>query len=296
MKKNLKFIIITGLSGAGKTQAVRCFEDLGYFCIDNLPPNLIPKFAELTTQTSGQITRAALVMDVRGGGFFDSLFGTLTYLQESGILHEILFLEASDETLVKRFKETRRRHPMVVQGRIIEGIQAERQRLKELKDRADHIIDTTNLTPAQLKQEIIERVVSGRKKEKIIITILSFGYKHGLPSDADMIFDVRFLPNPYYIEELKPFSGNDERVYDYVLEQPESAAFIQKAEDILEFLIPNFIKEGKTHLVIGIGCTGGRHRSVAIARALTERLSIHQHSAVIEHRDIYQDATRGDDL
>lgn len=297
MKEGLKVIIITGLSGAGKTQAVRCFEDLGYFCIDNLPPNLIPKFAELTTQTSGQITHAALVMDVRGGGFFDSLFEALNYLKESGILYEILFLEASDETLVKRFKETRRMHPMAIQGRIIEGIKAERRRLKELKARADHIIDTSNLTPIQLKWEITARVVKGRKREKIIITILSFGYKHGIPSDVDMVFDVRFLPNPYYVEELKPFSGNDERVYDYVLKQPQSEAFLKKVEDMIEFLIPHFIKEGKTQLVIGIGCTGGRHRSVAIARALTLRLRELQHSAVIEHRDIYQEeAAREDDL
>lgn len=288
-KNDIKFVIITGLSGAGKTQAIRCFEDMGYFCIDNMPPNLIPKFADLCSQTSGQINKVALVIDIRGGGFFDALFESLKILVEIGFSYEILFLEASDDVLIKRFKETRRRHPMLQEGRIIDGIKVERQKLEKIKAKSDHIIDTTNLTPSQLKQEIIKRVIKGKKLEKIIITILSFGFKHGIPLDADLVFDVRFLPNPYYIEELKTASGQDEKVYEYVLKWPIAQIFLEKLLDLLEFLIPHYIQEGKTHLVIGIGCTGGRHRSVAIARRLTQLLQQKSLSAIVEHRDIYQD-------
>jgi len=294
VKNGIKFVIITGLSGAGKTQAMRCFEDMGYFCVDNLPPALIPKFAELCSQASGPIDKVALVIDIRGGGFFDALFESLKLLSEKGFSYEILFLDASNDVLIKRFKESRRNHPLAPAGRVIEGILEERKRLNDLKSKADHIIDTTNLTPGRLKEELKNRFILGKYREKIMITILSFGFKYGIPLDADLVFDVRFLPNPYYIDSLKDISGNDQKVMDFVLNTSAARVFLDKLQDLLEFLIPYYIEEGKPHLVIGIGCTGGRHRSVAISRALMDRLK-QDHSVLVEHRDIYKE-NRGDDL
>ncbi len=285
----LKFIIITGLSGAGKTQAIRCFEDMGYFCIDNLPPTLILKFAHLCSQTKGQIEKVALVIDIRGGKFFDTLFDNLKLLKEQGFDYEILFLEASNKVLIKRFKESRRVHPLAPVGRIIDGILKERTKLRELKEQADQIIDTSNFTPFQLKEEIIARFSKGKKYPKLIITVLSFGFKYGIPVDTDLVFDVRFIPNPYYVDSLRKFSGNDEKIMKYVLRWDVTKKFLIKLEDFLEFLIPHYIKEGKTHLVIGIGCTGGRHRSVAIARKLTDILREKSHSVIVKHRDVYHD-------
>ncbi len=285
----LKFIIITGLSGAGKTQAIRCFEDMGYFCIDNLPPTLILKFAHLCSQTKGQIEKVALVIDIRGGKFFDTLFDNLKLLKEQGFDYEILFLEASNKVLIKRFKESRRVHPLAPVGRIIDGILKERAKLRELKEQADQIIDTSNFTPFQLKEEIIARFSKGKKYPKLIITVLSFGFKYGIPVDTDLVFDVRFIPNPYYVDSLRKFSGNDEKIMKYVLRWDVTKKFLIKLEDFLEFLIPHYIKEGKTHLVIGIGCTGGRHRSVAIARKLTDILREKSHSVIVKHRDVYHD-------
>lgn len=294
VKNGIKFVIITGLSGAGKTQAMRCFEDMGYFCVDNLPPALIPKFAELCSQASGPIDKVALVIDIRGGGFFDALFESLKLLSEKGFSYEILFLDASNDVLIKRFKESRRNHPLAPAGRVIEGILEERKKLNDLKSKADHIIDTTNLTPGRLKEELKNRFILGKHREKIMITILSFGFKYGIPLDADLVFDVRFLPNPYYIDSLKDISGNDQKVMDFVLNTSAARVFLDKLQDLLEFLIPYYIEEGKPHLVIGIGCTGGRHRSVAISRALMDRLK-QDHSVLVEHRDIYKE-NRGDDL
>jgi len=285
----LKFVIITGLSGAGKTQAIRCFEDMGYFCIDNLPPTLILKFAQLCSQTKGQIEKVALVIDIRGGKFFDTLFDNLKLLKEQGFDYEILFLEASNEVLIKRFKESRRVHPLAPVGRIIDGILKERAKLRKLKEQADQIIDTSNFTPYQLKEEIIARFSKGKKYPKLIITVLSFGFKYGIPMDTDLVFDVRFIPNPYYVDSLRKFSGNDEKIMKYVLKWDVTKKFLTKLEDLLEFLIPHYIKEGKTHLVIGIGCTGGRHRSVAIARKLTDILREKSHSVIVKHRDVYHD-------
>ncbi|MGI6225825.1 MAG: RNase adapter RapZ, partial [Peptococcales bacterium] len=259
----MRFLIITGLSGAGKTQAVRSLEDLGYFCVDNLPPALIPKFAELCTQSKGKVNKVALVIDIRGGQFFDDLFVALEDLKAMGIHYEILFLEAANEILVNRYKETRRRHPLSDGEGIMEGIKLERERLQELRGRANKIIDTSELKPNHLKEEI-QRLWGKNDYEKILsITVLSFGYKYGIPLDTDLLVDVRFLPNPYYIPELKALTGSDREIQEYVFKSPISREFVEKYYGLLNFLIPNYITEGKTHLVIGIGCTGGRHRSVA---------------------------------
>ncbi|SKA87003.1 UPF0042 nucleotide-binding protein [Clostridium sp. USBA 49] len=290
----MRFVIITGLSGAGKTQAVRCLEDLGYFCVDNLPATLIPKFAEACYQTDGKIDKIALVIDIRGGKFFDNLFESLNFLKEQNFNYEILFLDANDETLIKRFKESRRKHPLAPEGRILNGINMERNRLKELKDRANNIIDTTKLSPRELRDKLISIYSEeGQVENKLIITVLSFGFKYGIPVDSDLVFDVRFLPNPFYIPELKPFSGNDKEVYNYVFNFEETKIFINKLEDMIEFLIPNYLKEGKRQLIISIGCTGGRHRSVAIANELYKRLKNKGHNITIDHRDINEDINRG---
>ena len=290
----MRFVIVTGLSGAGKTQATRSLEDLGYFCVDNLPPKLISKFAEACMQSDGKIDKVALVIDIRGGVFFDDLFESLMELKKSNFTYEILFLEASDEVLVKRFKETRRSHPLSPNGRVITGIEAERNKLRELKSRADNIIDTSKYAIKDLRAKINLLYGNGKVSGKQLnLTVLSFGFKYGIPTDSDLVFDVRFIPNPFYIEELKPFSGNDKPVQDYVLNHDETKQFIAKREDMLKFLIPNYVKEGKRQLIISIGCTGGRHRSVAIANALYERLKQTEYEVTIEHRDINEDVNRG---
>lgn len=290
----MKFVIVTGLSGAGKTQAIRSFEDLGYFCVDNLPPTLIPKFAEACFQTDGKIDRVALVMDIRGGKFFDAIFESLKYLEEQEYQYEILFLDASDEALIKRFKETRRNHPLSPDGRVLNGITLERNRLREVRDRANNIIDTTKLSTRELKEKINSIYsVDGKVDEDLYITVLSFGFKYGIPVDSDLVFDVRFLPNPFYIPELKQFSGNDDPVKEYVMGYEVSRDFVSKLNDMLKFLVPNYIKEGKRQLIISIGCTGGRHRSVAIANEIYKNLLDQGHKATIEHRDISEDVNRG---
>jgi len=288
----MRFIIITGLSGAGKSQAVKFLEDLGYFCVDNLPPALILKFAEICSQSRGSIDKIAIVTDIRGGMFFDQLQTSLDELQEEGFNYDILFLEASDETLIKRFKTSRRMHPLAVDGRIYNGIDAERMRLEEIKEKATYIIDTTNMSTGQLKQEIIHLFIEGGKTEKLIIHVISFGFKYGLPLDADLVFDVRFLPNPYYIESLKKLSGNDKKVREYVIIWPEASVFLDKLINMVDYLIPYYIKEGKTQLVIAIGCTGGRHRSVTIANYLGEALKEKEHRVIVDNRDIDEEASK----
>lgn len=287
----MKFLIVTGLSGAGKTQAIRCLEDFGFYCIDNLPPALIPKFADICYQTSGRVDKVAIVVDIRGREFFDDLFNGLQILNSMGYSYEILFLDAADDILVKRYKESRRSHPLAKNDRIINGIISEREILSEVKSKATHVIDTSNLAPRQLKEELQKIYVTGESFESIIITVMSFGFKYGLPIDADLIFDVRFIPNPYYIEELRRHSGNEEKVKNYVMKWDETSKFISKTMDLLEFLIPNYIKEGKTQLVVGIGCTGGRHRSVAIANSIYEELKNNEHTVLINHRDIDEDVS-----
>lgn len=282
----MRFIIITGLSGAGKSQAVKFLEDLGFFCVDNLPPALILKFAEICSQSRGSIDKIAIVTDIRGGKFFDQLQSSLDELQKEGFNYDILFLEASDETLIKRFKTSRRMHPLAIDGRVIRGINAERRKLEEIKAKATYIIDTTNMSTSQLKQEIIHLFVEGGKTERLMINVISFGFKYGIPLDADLVYDVRFLPNPYYIESLKKLSGNDDEVREYVMKWPEAVVFMSKLIDMTEFLIPYYIKEGKTQLVVAVGCTGGRHRSVTIANLLSLKLKEKEHRVIVEHRDI----------
>ncbi|MDU3351955.1 RNase adapter RapZ [Clostridium sp.] len=290
----MRFIIVTGLSGAGKTEATRSLEDMGYFCVDNLPPKLIPKFAEACVQSQGKINKVALVIDIRGGIFFDDLFESLNYLKRQDFKYEILFLDAADEVLVKRFKETRRSHPLAPGSRVITGINEERNRLREVKDRADIIIDTSKYAIRDLREEMNKNYGDVKQPEQqLSVTILSFGFKYGIPVDSDLVFDVRFIPNPFYIPDLKPYSGNDEPVKKYVLNQEETKGFIKRADDMLDFLIPNYKKEGKRQLIISVGCTGGRHRSVAIANALYKKLLERNYNASVEHRDIREDVHQG---
>lgn len=290
----MRFVIVTGLSGAGKTQAIRNLEDLGYFCVDNLPSTLIPKFAEACYQTDGRIDKVALVIDIRAGKFFDGLFESLKYLESMEYKYEILYLDATDEVLIKRFKESRRKHPLAPDGRVLSGITLERNKLRELRDKADNIIDSSKLSIWDLREKITSFYgESGQKEVELMVTVLSFGFKYGIPVDSDLVFDVRFLPNPFYIPELKKFSGMDEPVSNYVLAHSETQGFINKLDDMLKFLIPNYVKEGKRQLIISIGCTGGRHRSVAIANAIYEKLKQYGQKVNVEHRDISEDINRG---
>lgn len=282
---DLQLVIVTGLSGAGKTQAVWCLEDLGFFCVDNLPPTLIPKFAELVSQSGGKIKKIALVIDIRGGEFFDSVPEILEQLSREGIKYEILFLEASDETLVRRFKESRRRHPLNPEGSVLECIREERKRLEELRGKANKIIDTTDLSPQQLKEEIFNLYGEGQEKNIITITVMSFGFKYGLPLDADLVIDVRFLPNPYYIKEMRSLTGNDPLVAKYVMDSEVTQGFLAKFNDLITFLLPHYIKEGKTSLVIAIGCTGGQHRSVVLANEIGKKLAELNYRVKVKHRD-----------
>ncbi len=287
--QDVKFVIITGLSGAGKTETIRSFEDLGYFCVDNLPPKLIPKFAELCIHSHGKINRVALVIDIRGGEFFQWVFESLNKLEKMRVSYCIVFLEASDEILVQRFKETRRRHPLVSGGAVLEGIRAEREILQELRGRASRIIDTSDSTSQQLKREILKQFTEKNEKESMMITVVSFGFKHGVPIDADLVFDVRFLPNPHYVNSLRAYTGKDPQVNKYVFKWPVTQRFMDKLIDMLSFMMPQFVKEGRAHLMIGIGCTGGKHRSVAIAEVIGSFLKEKEYNVVIEHRDIQEE-------
>lgn len=281
-----KLVIITGMSGAGKTIAVQSLEDLGFFCVDNLPPVLIPKFAELIEQSKGKIGKVALVIDLRGREFFTALTELLNNITLSyTITFEILFLDATDGVLVQRYKESRRRHPLAPEGLPLEGIQLERKLLEELKGLASQVIDTSSLKPAQLKERIASRFTN-MERSGISINVISFGFKYGIPIDADLIFDVRFLPNPHYIETMRPHTGLDQDVYDYVMKWPETQAFLGKLLDMLQFLIPQYKKEGKSQVVVGIGCTGGKHRSVSIAEYLGKMLGTSETETVrVSHRD-----------
>jgi len=287
LNQNIEFAVITGLSGAGKSEAIKCFEDMGFFCIDNLPPSLIPKMAELCTLPGSKVRQVAVVCDVRGREFFDTLFEELQKLKLLGIKYQILYLEASDEALVKRFKETRRRHPLSEEGAITDGIQQERHIMEQLRGEADLVIDTSNLAPFELKDQIRTAILQKDKQKKgIMITVMSFGYKYGMPLDADLVMDVRFLPNPHYIESLKHFDGTNENVCEFVLNRSESKTFLRKFKGLLAFLLPRYVSEGKTHFTVAIGCTGGTHRSVAIANETAGFLQEKGYNVVARHRDM----------
>ncbi len=281
-----KLVIVTGLSGAGKTQALRSLEDLGFFCVDNLPPALIPKFAELCAQAASIINKIALVVDIRGGEFFNTLFEVLSELDDQGIGHEILFLEASDETLVRRFKESRRRHPLSAHGEVLDAIQQERSLLQELRGGANKIIDTSDKAVKDLKEEITSIFADTASATGLHVTLISFGYKYGIPLDSDLVIDVRFLPNPYYQPSLRPHTGNDPVVRDFVFKSSTTGEFMDKFVSFVEFLIPQYVNEGKTALMVAIGCTGGLHRSVALANRIAEILSSREYRVSVRHRDI----------
>ncbi len=281
-----RFVIVTGMSGAGKSTVLRFLEDVQYFCVDNLPVPLILKFAELSLDTKGDKGKIALGIDIRSGQALNELADVLDKMKDK-YKYEILFLDANDETLVKRFKETRRAHPLSPEGRVDEGINAERNKMEFLKERADYIVDTSHMLTRELKQEVEKIVICNKDYKNLYVTVLSFGFKYGIPADADLIFDVRFMPNPYYVDTLKHKTGDDVEVQKFVMNSEISWQFLDKLTDLVSFLIPNYIKEGKTQLVIGIGCTGGKHRSVTIVNELYDQLKKSSDIGVnIEHRDI----------
>ncbi|AGX06176.1 MULTISPECIES: RNase adapter RapZ [Bacillaceae] len=280
-----QMVIITGMSGAGKTVAIQSFEDLGFFCVDNLPPTLLPKFLELMKESGNKMNKVALVMDLRGREFFDHLFKALDDLAEtSWVAPQILYLDADDSTLVRRYKETRRSHPLAPSGLPLEGIKLERELLEELKGRAQLIYKTSNMKPRELREKILDQF-SVNRKTTFTVNVMSFGFKHGLPIDADLVFDVRFLPNPHYIESMRPKTGLDEDVSTYVLKWNETNKFLEKVTDLLSFMLPHYKREGKAQLVIAIGCTGGQHRSVALAEYIARFYEADYHTH-ITHRDI----------
>ena len=283
----MRFVIVTGMSGAGKSTALKMLEDIGYFCVDNLPIPLMTKFMELTCNPGFSRKEIAVGIDTRSGNDLPSLQEILEHIPEGTICPEILFFEATDECLIKRYKETRRSHPLSPHGRVDEGIRAEREKLLFLRAHADYIIDTTRLLTRDLRPELEKIFVEGREYRNMFVTIMSFGFKYGIPSDCDLVFDARFLPNPFYIEKLRPMTGNDPEVRDYVMGFEVTRVFLAKLTDLIHFLIPNYIAEGKTQLVIGIGCTGGRHRSVTIANALYGNLNADSSGVgmKVEHRD-----------
>ena len=290
----MKIIIVTGMSGAGKSTALNVLEDEGYYCVDNMPISLMPKFAELAdghNQDKGY-NNIALGIDIRSGHSLAELDSVLDYMKEKKYEYKIVFLESSDEVLIKRYKETRRAHPLAKDGRVDKAIMLEREQLKFLKQRADVIIDTSQLLTREFKEEL-EKIVLGRKEfNNLMVTVLSFGFKYGIPSDADIVFDVRFLPNPYYVEELRPLTGNDKKIQDYVMKAPEAEEFLERVDGLIQFLLPNYVKEGKSSLVIAVGCTGGKHRSVTLANAIAKRLSKTPYGCKVEHRDIEKDSKR----
>ncbi|MCL6454832.1 MAG: RNase adapter RapZ [Alicyclobacillus sp.] len=282
MAGRIEIVVITGMSGAGKTVAMQALEDIGFFCVDNLPPAVVPKFVEVI-QASGQVRRVALACDLRGGELFQPAADTVDQLRNTPLLEvQLVFLDASDAVLVRRYKETRRRHPFVEGTRLLDGIQAERAALAQVRQQADVVLDTSDWKPARLKQELAQRFA--RTPFSLPVHIISFGFKYGIPLDADMVFDVRFLPNPHYVESLRPYTGEDTPVYDYVMQWPATQEFLQRAEELVDFLIPQYTKEGKSQLVIAVGCTGGKHRSVAVSRHMLEHLRARA-DAYLTHRD-----------
>jgi UPF0042 nucleotide-binding protein len=282
----ITFVVITGLSGAGKSYAIKCFEDMGFFCVDNLPATLIPTFADLVARSSQTVDRVALGADVREGEYLPHLLDTLSELRKRGHSVEVLFLEASEEALVRRYRETRRRHPLAPEGNVLDGIRAERKALSTMREVADRIVDTSALTVHQLKDLLVEAYVTPRDRARLAISLVSFGFKHGVPFDADLVFDVRFLPNPHFVEGLRPLDGRDTRVRDFILKSAESRELLARLEDFLGFVLPAYQREGKAYLTVAVGCTGGRHRSVALVeevKGFLDRLGL---AATVVHRDL----------
>lgn len=289
----MRCVILTGMSGSGKSTALKMIEDMGYYCVGNLPISLVESFVELA-ENDPELEKVAINVDIRSGMNIGDLSAVLDRLQERGKSFEMLFLECEDSVIIKRYKETRRSHPLAEGERVDKGIALERERLKPLKARADYILDTSQLLTRELQAELKKIFVSNQDYKNLYITVLSFGFKYGIPADADLVFDVRFLPNPYYVEGLRPLTGLDREIQDFVMGSPLSHEFLDKLEDMIQFLIPNYISEGKNQLVIGIGCTGGKHRSVTLAQGLHERLGAQESYGLrIEHRDIEKDAHRG---
>lgn len=291
----MRLVIVTGLSGAGKSTALKMLEDARYFCVDNLPIPLVGKFVSLMSGSQEEdVQNAAIGIDARSGKALEELEVVLDKLKAEGHTFEILFLDAEDKVLVKRYKESRRSHPLALNGRVDDGIRQERRKTEFLRKRADYIIDTTHLLTRELKKELNNIFVDNGKFSNMMISVLSFGFKYGIPEDADLVFDVRFLPNPYYVEGLRQKTGNDIEIQDFVMQYKEAHEFLDKLEDMIKFLIPNYVTEGKTQLVISIGCTGGKHRSVTLANELYDRLKeCSGYGIKIEHRDIGKDALRG---
>ncbi len=279
--------MITGYSGAGKSEAIAAFEDSGYFCVDNLPPRMIGALGELFVHGDSNVRRAAVVTDVRGGEYFTDLLAVLEELRAEGIDPTVVFLEASEEALLNRFKETRRRHPLAPDGRVVDGIRAEREVLEPLRERADVVIDSSGLTGAMLRRRISGDLLGPRTDARLALTILTFGFKKGAPRDADLVFDVRFLPNPHYREDLRPLTGRDAAVVDYVESGELASEYYARLLPLLDFLLPAYVAEGKTHLTLAVGCTGGRHRSITVAGRVASHLSAHDDVAIrVVHRDV----------
>ena len=285
MAETIQLVVVTGMSGAGKTVAMQSFEDLGYFCVDNMPPALLGKFWELVKE-SGKISKVALVIDLRSRAFYDEIFGMLQELDDGNdnLRPKILFLDASDEELVARYKETRRAHPLAMDGRVLDGIQHERELLSEIKSKAQLVIDTSKISPRQLREELFLNFESDQSTA-FHVNVMSFGFKYGIPIDADIVMDVRFLPNPYYVKELREKTGNDQAVYDYVMNSEMTEEFYQQFIKMLRFVMPGYQKEGKSSVTIAIGCTGGQHRSVALANRIGKALQ-EKYPVNITHRDM----------
>ena len=283
----MRFVIVTGMSGSGKSTALKMLEDAGFYCVDNLPISLMEKFVELISTPNSEISKVALGLDVRTDQSFEDTTRILAQLKEKGYNFEILFMDTDENVLIKRYKETRRIHPLALEGRVEDGVRREREVLKNIRQSADYVIDTTNLLTRELKEELDRIFVENGEYNSLMITVMSFGFKYGIPADADLVFDVRFLPNPFYIEELKHKTGNDREIQDFVMAHPESEEFMNKLTDMIRFLIPNYVKEGKYRLVIAIGCTGGKHRSVTLANELYKRMKDKgNYGMKLYHRDI----------
>lgn len=288
----MRFVIVTGMSGAGKSTTLKTLEDAGYFCVDNLPIQLIIDFARIADDDENEIDNVAIGVDIRNGMYLDQFSACLLKLKAQNYQYEILFLDSEDDVLIKRYKETRRNHPLARDGRVADGIREERSRIAFLRKDADYIIDTTSLLTRELKAELDKIFVQNAKYHNFIVSVVSFGFKYGIPRDADLVFDVRFLPNPYYKTELRHLTGNDAEIQEFVMQFEEAGRFLDKTIDLMEFLIPNYIKEGKNGLVIGIGCTGGKHRSVTLANGIYKKLQELPYSVKIDHRDVEKDTVR----